>query len=73
LGARDVGVWFLDVYHDATGDEPAPDLLRFYRRFRALRRAKVAIWHLRETAIDNADKWRARAEWYVEAAASEVA
>jgi uncharacterized protein len=57
--------WFLDVYRDATGDESPADLLGFYRRFRALRRAKVAVWHLRDEGIDDADKWRDRAKWYV--------
>jgi aminoglycoside phosphotransferase family enzyme len=39
LGAPAVGEWFMDVYRRATGDAPPADLLRFYRRFRALRRA----------------------------------
>jgi uncharacterized protein len=65
LGAPEVGGWFLDVYLDVTGDEAPADLLGFYQRFRALRRAKVAVWHLRDEGIDDADKWRDRARWYV--------
>lgn len=65
LGAPRVGGWFLDVYRDMTGDAPPDDLLSFYRRFRALRRAKIAMWHLREPGIEAADRWRERAEWYV--------
>lgn len=65
LGAPRVGGWFLDVYRDMTGDAPPDDLLSFYRRFRALRRAKIALWHLREPEIEAADRWRERAEWYV--------
>jgi aminoglycoside phosphotransferase family enzyme len=67
LGAPEVGEWFIDVYRRATGDDAPEHLLRFYRRFRALRRAKVAIWHLRDAGTDNEDKWRERAKWYVAA------
>jgi aminoglycoside phosphotransferase family enzyme len=69
LGGHDVGGWFLETYRDATGDEPPPDLIAFYWRYRALRRAKVAVWHLRDPTRDDADKWRARAAWYLSAAA----
>ena len=68
LGAPVVGHWFFDVYRDVTGDDPAGDLLEFYRGFRALRRAKIAIWHLREPDLDHAEQWRERAEWYLAAA-----
>jgi aminoglycoside phosphotransferase family enzyme len=71
LGAPDVGGWFLDVYAKVSGDEPEPHILRFYRRFRALRRAKVAVWHLRDVELDGADRWRERAAWYVASAVSE--
>ncbi len=65
LGAPAVGQWFLGRYREVTGDDPPTDLLLFYRRFRALRRAKIAVWHLREPGIDRADEWRSRAEWYI--------
>jgi aminoglycoside phosphotransferase family enzyme len=68
LGAPAVGPWFFDRYRDVTGDDPPSELLDFYRRFRALRRAKIAIWHLREPGIDRAEEWRERAEWYIQAA-----
>ncbi len=67
LGAPEVGLWFFDRYREVTGDDPPSGLLRFYRRLRSLRRAKIAIWHLREAGIDRADGWRARAEWYIRA------
>jgi aminoglycoside phosphotransferase family enzyme len=68
LGAPDVGEWFIEAYRRTTGDDAPRGLLRFYRRFRALRRAKVAIWHLRDPGMDNDRKWRERARWYVAAA-----
>lgn len=68
LGGSEVGGWFLETYRDRTGDHPPPGLIAFYWRYRALRRAKVAVWHLRDTARDDADRWRARAAWYLRAA-----
>lgn len=64
LGAPHVGRWFLEAYGRTTNDEPPADLLGFYRRFRALRRAKIAMWHLRDPELA-ADRWRERADWYV--------
>lgn len=66
LGAPEVGGWFWDAYRDRTDDDPPPDLVSFYGRYRALRRAKIAMWHLREPDVDGADRWRERAGWYVE-------
>jgi aminoglycoside phosphotransferase family enzyme len=68
LGAPEVGGWFMDAYRRAARDEPPTELLHFYLRFRALRRAKVAVWHLRDHGIDDEDKWIDRAKWYIEAA-----
>jgi uncharacterized protein len=73
LGAPEVGGWFLDVYRDATGDDSPPDLLAFYRRFRALRRAKVAVWHVRDAGIEDHDRWRERAKWYLTTAVASLA
>jgi uncharacterized protein len=67
LGAPHVGDWFLATYRDVTGDCPAPELLSFYRRFRGLRRAKIAIWHLSEPGSGGAAQWRERAAWYLDA------
>jgi aminoglycoside phosphotransferase family enzyme len=72
LGASQVGSWFLEAYCRLTADEPPHELLAFYRRFRALRRAKIAVWHLREPGADGSDEWRRRADWYVAHAAREA-
>jgi uncharacterized protein len=64
LGAREVGEWFLEVYSRETGDTPVPDLMTFYRRYRALRRAKLAIRHLHDDAIRDGDQWIERARRY---------
>lgn len=68
LGAAEVGGWFLGAYLAATRDESPAELLAFYRRFRALRRAKVAVWHVRDHEIDDEERWRGRARWYIAAA-----
>jgi aminoglycoside phosphotransferase family enzyme len=75
LGAPEVGGWFMDAYRLAARDDPPAELPGFYLRFRALRRAKVAVWHLRDDGIrmDHADKWIGRAKWYVEAAVASLA
>jgi aminoglycoside phosphotransferase family enzyme len=72
LGAPEIGGWFMDAYRRATHDEAPAELQRFYLRFRALRRAKVAVWHLRDDDIDDADKWVGRAKWYVQAAVASL-
>jgi aminoglycoside phosphotransferase family enzyme len=72
LGAPEVGAWFMDAYRRAARDEPPPELLGFYLRFRALRRAKVAVWHLRDHGRDDKGKWIDRARWYVDAAVASL-
>jgi uncharacterized protein len=65
LGSPAAGAFFLRVYRERTGDAP-PDLLRsFYRSFRALVRAKLAIWHLRDDHVADPDRWRTRAHRYL--------
>jgi aminoglycoside phosphotransferase family enzyme len=74
LGAPEVGQWFMDAYLRATRDEAPAELIGFYLRLRALRRAKVAVWHLRDDGIrlDDADKWIGRAKWYLRAAVASL-
>jgi uncharacterized protein len=73
LGAPEVGGWFLAVYSGVTGDSPAAPLLRFHRVYRALRRAKIAVWHLRDDAVTDPGRWRERAQGYLSLGAREVA
>jgi aminoglycoside phosphotransferase family enzyme len=65
LGAPAVGRWFLDVYREVTGDEPPPELLRFHRNYRALRRAVIAVWHLADPMYRDPDPWLALARRYL--------
>lgn len=66
LGNPAVGRWFLDTYSKVTGDEPSKALLRFHRTYRALRRAKIAAWHLRDPSVRDHGRWRERARRYLE-------
>jgi aminoglycoside phosphotransferase family enzyme len=66
LGDPRVGRWFLDVYRDVSGDEPPPPLLHFYRVYRALRRAKIAAWHLDDPTVRDPERFAAKARHYLD-------
>jgi uncharacterized protein len=68
LGNVAVGRWFLEVYEEVTGDRPPEPLLDFYRSYRALRRATLAVWHLADPRVHGRehDRWRDRARAYLE-------
>jgi aminoglycoside phosphotransferase family enzyme len=68
LGRPVVGRWFFDAYREVTTDAPAPELVAFHRRYRALRRATIAIRHLRTPGGRDAEKWRSRALAYLDLA-----
>lgn len=65
LGNPAVGDWFLQHYIDRTGDRPPEPLLAFHRRYRALRRARIAIWHLTDPNARDPSHWRRRAQEYL--------
>ena len=60
----DVGAELLDRYRRAMRDDATDALLDFYRSQRALTRAKIAAWHLRDAQFP-ARHWRARANSYL--------
>lgn len=70
LGAPRVGRWVIDEYERCAGDRLPPELLRFYRAYRACRRATLAVWHLRDRRPDGA-RWRERAHRYLDLALGE--
>ena len=71
LGKPVVGRWFLETYTRVTGDEPPEVLMHFHRTYRAMRRAKIAAWHLQDPSVRDQEKWRERARCYVELASRE--
>ena len=64
LGAPEVGAAFVAEYRRLSGDEPPERLLHLYAVLRALVRAKLAVWRMREPAADTA-RWTGRAADYV--------
>lgn len=57
LGAPSVGQSFLETYSEYTGDKPSEKLLHFYKSYRATLRAKITIWHIKDSEVRNPSKW----------------
>lgn len=68
LHAPQVGGWLLDAYREASGDAPPEPLIHFYQGCRAMLRAKLAVWHLRDDGRHPPGKWVAAAREYLELA-----
>lgn len=68
LGAPAVGGVVFDRYCAVTGDLPPSRLLDFYRSYRAGLRAKITIWHLRETPVRDPGRWPPLARRYLDLA-----
>ena len=73
LGAPDLGDVALETYRADTGDRPPARLIDFYASVRAMLRAKLAIWHLKDEHRPDAEKWRARTMRYLYIAADHAA
>lgn len=68
LQAPHVARWLLEGYGEASGDAPPEALLHFYQSCRAVLRAKLALWHLRDDGRHLPGKWIATAKEYLELA-----
>lgn len=68
LGQPDVGRGFLEIYEGQTGDRICPPLVRFYRVYRCLRRAKIAAWHLEDPTTRDPERFARKAARYLELA-----
>jgi len=68
-GAPWIGEVVFETYREATGDAPPLPLVQFYKAHRAVLRAKLSAWHLKDHP-DPADqgKWVARGQRYLELA-----
>jgi aminoglycoside phosphotransferase family enzyme len=75
LGNRGLAGQLAELYERRCEDRVEPALWRFYRSCRALVRALLSAWHLRDGAPgdDAACRWRSRAIWYLDAAACPAA
>lgn len=65
LGAPSVGQLFFETYSEVTGDKPAEKLLHFYKSYRATLRAKITIWHLKDSEVRKPSKWSRLAKEYL--------
>lgn len=66
LGAPETGEALLRRCCAALGDPVHPAVLRFYMGQRALVRAKIAAWHLRDPQFTDRRTWIARAHSYLD-------
>lgn len=68
LHASQVGHWLLEAYREASSDAPPDALIHFYQSCRAVLRAKLALWHLRDDGRHPPDRWIETARDYLESA-----
>ncbi len=74
LGHAGLAARIIDLYRQHSRDDVSDELLGFYRASRAFARAKLAAWRLEEDLPpEAAAHWRARTQWYLDAAAPGVA
>ena len=66
LGAPGIGPILFDVYRELTGDHPPVELLDFYDTYHRCIRAKIAVWHLRDSGTATPATWIARALDYLQ-------
>lgn len=70
LDAADVADWFFSPYRAITGDRPVPELIVFYKSYRALLRAKVAVWHNHD--VTDLTPWIRKAVDYLQRARTQL-
>ena len=71
LGAAAAGAQLLECFAQRSGDRPPPELVSFYKSYRATSRAHIAIRHLLEPQPDPAH-WTRRAAQYLWLAESHI-
>lgn len=69
LNAAWIGDAVFDVYRVVTGDQPVAGLVEFYMNYHAYLRAKIAIWHNRDSQVHVPDRWFRKAVDYLRIAA----
>jgi aminoglycoside phosphotransferase family enzyme len=62
-----------ETYTELSGDAPPDALVHFYQSLRACMRARIAIWHLKESSLTDPSKWTTQARDYLRLAASHIA
>lgn len=72
LGHAEMGRDIFQACSRALGDRPPAALIDFYRGWHACVRAKVAVWHLKDHAVDHAERWIERARHYLQLATDDA-
>ena len=70
LGSPGAGTEILETCCRDLDDRPPAALIHFYKAFRALLRARLAILHLRDADVRDPEKWRPRCMEYLALAES---
>lgn len=65
LGAGAIGTMLYERYLNETGDAAPTALVDFYKCYRACLRAKLAVWHLRESTTREPEHWVKHARQYL--------
>ncbi len=65
LGAPNIGGLVFDRYREETGDRPSKELLAFYESCHACVRAKIAVWHLKDSGVGDRASWIGKAMDYL--------
>ena len=73
LGFAPIGKRVFELYRQRCDDRITEELFRFYRSRRALTRAVLSAWHLRDDLTGAAaQRWLERANWYVRTACEAI-
>ncbi len=73
LGAKWIGQRLLDCVATRLNDRPPPELLAFYRCYRAALRARLSIEHLRDPVPRTPERWPGQTRAYLQAAMRSLA
>lgn len=65
LGLPGFRAWLFDAWRELAGDDPPAALVDFHMAANALVRARISIWHLRDTDTGPPAPWIARAADYL--------
>lgn len=65
LDAGFIGRMIFAIYRRECQDDPPPQLLNFYKSYRACLRARLAIWHIHELGRAQWPKWQRLARQYL--------
>jgi aminoglycoside phosphotransferase family enzyme len=68
LDAPNIGAIVFARYLTETADDPSPQLVAFYKCYRAALRSKLSIWHLWEPHVRDPARWPRQARRYLDLA-----